>query len=323
MRYVVTGGAGFIGSHLVRRLTGLGHDVLVVDARGPAGAAAAPGVDHVKADVTDGDAMRGAMRGADGVFHLAALVSAPDSIRRPTVYEQVNVGGTRTVLEAADRVGASVVLASSAAVYGDASSRTRTPVAEDAACAPATPYGATKLKCERLLSAGAKGGQSHPPTAVSLRLFNVYGPALSGSSSAGVVARFAARLLSRRPPVISGRGLQVRDFVHVDDVARSFAYAMQLALLPRGAAPARAARRHMVINIGTGRGTSILGLARMMLRIARAEGSNLPSSEFGPATQGDAAYSVSDPTMAASALGWRSAVDMTDGLRGLLSAPRD
>lgn len=300
----------------------LGHDVLVVDAREPAHAAATD-AEHVRADVTDRDALHGALHGADGVFHLAALVSAPESVDRPAEYERVNVGGTRAVLDAAGRAGATVVMASSAAVYGGASGRARMPVAEDAACEPANPYGATKLKCERLLSARYKGGQPSPPAAVSLRLFNVYGPALAGSSNVGVTARFAARLLSGLPPVVSGKGLQVRDFVHVDDVAHAFTDAMRLTLSPRGTAatPDGPAHRHLILNIGTGRGTSVLDLARMMLRMAGAGGPGPAVPEFGPAIPGDTEYSVSDPALAASVLGWRPAVDLADGLRGLLLAP--
>ena len=316
MRYVVTGGLGFIGSHLVRRLSGQGHEVLVLDAGRPAGGGcAAPYASHVRADVTDRGAVRGAVRGADGVFHLAALVSAPESVGRPAEYERINVGGTRSVLEAADRAGAPVVLASSAAVYGSAHGAARMPVAEDAACAPANPYGATKLECERLLSAWAQGGLPSPPAAVSLRLFNVYGPAFCGSASAGVVARFAARLSARLPPVVAGVGLQVRDFVHVGDVARAFEDAMRLASSPRNAA-----RRHLVFNIGTGTGTSILDLARLMLREAGMARTR-PDPEFGPPIPGDAAYSVSDPARAASVLGWRPSTALEGGLRGLLPAP--
>ena len=318
MRYVVTGGLGFIGSHLVDHLIGLGHEVLVVDARRPGGTAV-PDAEHARADVTDRDAMRGAMRGADGVFHLAALVSAPESVDRPAEYERINVGGTRSVLGAADRARAPVVLASSAAVYAGASCRARAPVTEDAACEPANPYGATKLECERLLSSSAEGGPTFPPPAVSLRLFNVYGPALAGSASTGVVARFAARLSVGLSPVVSGGGLQVRDFVHVGDVARAFASAMRLALSSHGVGPGHGARRHLILNIGTGQGTSVLDLARMMLQAAGTGGANA-GPEFGPAVPGDAEYSVSDPRRAASVLDWRPSVALGDGLRGLLSA---
>ena len=320
MRYVVTGGLGFVGSHLVRSLVGTGHEVLVIDSRGLPRAAAQYAT-HVRADVTDRGAMRAAMRGADGVFHLAALASAPESYARRAEYERVNVGGTRSVLGAADRAGAPVVLASSAAVYGDAPGRAPAPLAEDAACGPASPYGATKLACERLLSSPAGGGCPPPPAAVSLRLFNVYGPALAGSAGAGVVARFAARLSSGLPPVVSGGGLQVRDFVHVSDVARAFADAMRLASSPRGAGPGRGARRHLALNVGTGRGTSVLGLARLMMRAAGAGGAGA-RPEFGPAVPGDAAYSVSDPRRAASVLGWIPGVALGDGLRGLLPPSR-
>ena len=312
-----------MGSHLASSLACMGHDVLVVDSRGPnAVDAAAPGAKHVRADVTDRDAMRAALRGADGVFHLAALASAAESAGRRAEYERVNVGGTRSVLGAADRAGAPVVLASSAAVYGSAPGSARMPLAEDAACAPASPYGATKLACERLLASPAERSlpSPPPPAAVSLRLFNVYGPAPAGSAGAGVVARFAARLSSRLPPVVSGGGLQVRDFVHVGDVARAFAAAMRLALSPRGAGPRRGTRRHLALNIGTGRGTSVLGLARLMMRAAGMGGA-AAGPEFGPAVPGDAAYSVADPRRAASVLGWRPKVALGDGLRGLLPPP--
>lgn len=319
MRYVVTGGLGFIGSHLVRRLVSLGHEVLVVDSREGHGAAG-QGVEHVKADVTDRDTMRGAVHGADGVFHLAALVSVPESVARPVEYERINVGGTRSVLGSADRAGAPVVLASSAAVYGGASGRECVPVAEDAACEPTNPYGVTKLECERLLSSGTESGLPSPPAAVSLRLFNVYGPAPAGSAGAGVVARFAARLSARLPPVVHGGGRQVRDFVHVGDVARAFADAMRLASSPCDAGPDRKARRHLVFNIGTGRGTTVLDLARLMARAAGMDEASI-GPEFGDAVPGDAAYSVSDPRRAASALGWRPAVALDDGVRSLMAAP--
>lgn len=150
---------------------------------------------------------------------------------------------------------------------------------------------------------------------MSLRLFNVYGPAIRGTASAGVVSRFAARLSARLPPVVAGGGLQVRDFVHVGDVARAFEDAMRLASSPRGAA-----RRHLVFNIRTGTGTSILDLARLMLREAGMAGTR-PEPEFGPPIPGDAAYSVSDPARAASVLGWRPSTALEGGLRGLLPAP--
>lgn len=320
MRYAVTGGLGFIGSHLVRSLAGLGHEVLVIDSRGPAGVAPGPDAGYVRADVTDRDAMRAALRGADGVFHLAALASAPASAARRAEYERVNVGGTRSVMGAADRAGASVVLASSAAVYGSAPGRARVPLVEDDACEPASPYGATKLACERLLSYPVGGGRPPPPTAVSLRLFNVYGPTPAGAAGAGVVARFAARLSSRLPPVVFGGGLQVRDFVHVGDVARAFAGAMRLAMSPRDAGLGCGDRRHLVLNVGTGRGTSVLGLAHMMMRAAGMAGATA-WPEFDPAVPGDAAYSVSDPRRAASVLGWRPEVALGDGLRALLPPP--
>lgn len=314
MRYVVTGGLGFIGSSLARHLVGLGHKVTVVDARSPAGIAA-PGAECVRADVTDRDAMRSAVRGSDGVFHLAALTSAPESIARPEEYERVNVGGTRAVLGAAALAAAPVVLASSAAVYGSAGDLARRPLGEDTVCEPANPYGATKLECERALSARAREGSPAPspaPAAVSLRLFNVYGPSPPGAASAGVVARFAALLAARQQPVVSGDGLQVRDYVHVEDVARAFAAAMRMA--------SRAPGFRGAFNVGTGRGTTVICLARAMARAAGQGGGGGP--RFGPAAPGDVGYSVADTRRAASALGWRASVGLDDGLRRLLAGAR-
>lgn len=315
MHYVVTGGLGFIGSWLVRHLIGLGHEVTVVDTRNPAGIAV-PSARFIRADVTDGDAVLPIVRGADGVFHLAALTSAPESIARPAEYERVNVGGTRTVLGAAAPAAVPVVLASSAAVYGNAGDRARRPLAEDAACEPANPYGATKLECERILSPGMPGASPPPsrplPPAVLLRLFNAYGPAPPGAASTGVVARFADRLADRLPPVVSGDGMQVRDLVHVEDIARAFAGAMRLAASFPG--------RHRIFNIGTGRGTTIISLARAMARAAGLDDA-LAEPEFRPAVPGDVAYSVADTRLAASALGWSASVSLDEGLRPLLSGP--
>ena len=252
--------------------------------------------------------MRPIMRGTDGVFHLAALTSAPESVAKPAEYKRVNVGGTRAVAEAAD---APIVLASSAAVYGNSGDRMRRPIAEDTACKPANPYGATKIECERILSARMQCGRPSPfPGAVSLRLFNAYGPAPPGASSAGVVARFAARLAARSRPVVSGNGLQVRDFVHVEDIARAFVAAMRLA----SSSPCR----HGVFNIGTGRGTTVVGLARAMAHAAGLEGA-CAEPLLEPAGRGDVAYSVADCQRAAAVLGWSASVALDNGLRLLLA----
>lgn len=311
MRYVVTGGLGFVGSRLVRCLIDLGHEVTVVDARRPAGIAA-PGADCIRADIANRDAMRSAVRGSDGVFHLAALTSAPESVARAAEYERVNVGGTRAILGAAALAAAPIVLASSAAVYGNAGDMVRRPLAEDSACEPANPYGATKLECERILSASrGQGGQATgPPAAVSLRLFNAYGPVHPGAASAGVVARFADRLAAGRRPIASGGGMQVRDFVHMDDIARAFVGAMRLASASPGL--------RGVFNVGTGRGTTVISLARAMARAAGL-GSARAEPRPGPAVPGDVEYSVADTRRAASALGWKSSITLDEGLRRLLA----
>ena len=223
----VTGGAGFIGSHLVDALVAGGHEVRVLDdlssgtrtnlARHLDAAHGRHAIELIEGDVRDPAAARRAVEGCAAVFHGAAIVSVARSIEEPELVESVNAGGTLTVLEAARAAGARrLVFASSCAVYGDPPTL---PVAEDAATDPLSPYAAAKLTAEEHCRRFAAAGDLET---VCLRYFNVFGPRQDPSSEySGVIARFIDCALAGRELTVFGDGKQTRDFVFVADVVRA------------------------------------------------------------------------------------------------------
>jgi UDP-glucose 4-epimerase len=288
MRAVVTGGAGFIGSHLVDALVGRGDHVVVVDdlssgKREQVNAAAA----FVERDVRKGiDAA-----GAEVVFHLAAQADVQTSVKRPDRDAAVNVVGTVQVLEAAREAGAKVVFTSTGgAIYGDVDE----PAAEGAPRRPLSPYGIAKLCGEEYLLGWNRIHGSHH---VVLRLANVYGPRQDAGLEGGVVAIFLERMLRGEETTIFGDGLQERDFVYVADVVA--------ALL------AAAGHDGEIFNVGTGTATSVL----VLHRACREAAGGGAEPRFEPARLGDARRSVLDPSLAARELGWRAEVGLGDGLR--------
>ncbi len=302
-RVVVTGGAGFLGSHVVERLAG-GNDVVVFDDLERGGLRNLTGlrdrVRVVKGSILNPRALGKACRDADVVLHLAALVSVVESVREPVRYARTNVLGTLHVMLAAREAGARrVVLASSAAVYGTAEGSLR----EDRRPEPASPYAATKLACERLAHALLGEG---PTDAVVLRPFNVYGPRQSASSTyAAVVARFCDAAVRGAPVTVFGDGSQTRDFVYAGDVAEAF----------DRAATARAASGR-VLNVGTGRETSIAELLRLMGEI---RGSPLRVVRR-PWRRSEVRRSVANTALARSVLGFRATTALREGLRRTVEA---
>lgn len=308
--YVVTGGAGFIGSHLVEALIGRGDRVRVVDDLssgrlenlsplevGDAGSGAP--VELLRGDVADRDLVRAALRGASGVFHEAAQVSVPASIRDPDRSYRVNVMGTLSVLEAAraERVG-KVVFAASSAAYGD---DPRLPKVEDMAALPLSPYAAGKLAGEVLLATWAR---AYGLQTVALRYFNVYGPRQADDSPySGVIALFARHLLAGRPATIFGDGEQSRDFVFVTDVVRANLLAMERSVEAGG-----------VINVGTGKSVTIQSLYRRLARLANSALEPLRQ----PARAGDVPNSLASIERARSWLGFEPRVELDEGLRRTL-----
>ena len=287
MRAIVTGGAGFIGSHVVDALLARGDDVLVLDdlSKGKRENVA----DGARLEVVD---IREPLdfEGAEVCFHLGAQVDVRVAVDRPAHDAQVNVLGTINVLEAARAHGTQVVFASTGgAIYGECDG----PVAEDAPRQPISPYGVSKLAGEEYLAAYNRlYGASH----VSLRYANVYGPRQDPHGEAGVVSIFFGRLAAGEPPQIFGDGSQTRDYVYVGDVAR---------------ATLAAAGKQGVFNVGTGIETSVLELYHLCRRVA---GSEL-DPEHADARLGEVQRSVLDAARAERELGWRPEVGLEEGLR--------
>jgi UDP-glucose 4-epimerase len=284
----VTGGAGFIGSHVVEALLARGDEVTVVDDLSTGKRENVPdGAQLVVADVRNG---LGDAR-PEVVFHLAAHVDVPASVARPEHDASVNVLGTIAVLEAARAAEAQVVFASSGgAIYGEADG----PVPESAPRQPLSPYGVSKLVGEEYLAAYNRlYGTRH----VSLRYANVYGPRQDPHGEAGVVAVFLRALARDESPRIFGDGLQTRDYVYAGDVAR--------------ATLAAAGRDGGVFNVGTGSETSVVDLWELCRRVAGSTRDAVPA----PARLGELQRSVLDVGLAERELGWRAEVPLEEGLR--------
>jgi len=301
VRAVVTGGAGFIGSHLVDRLVTNGHDVFVLDnfstgtTRNLSEVRHSRNVEIIRADIRRiSRSSLKRLRRVDGVCHFAALTSVQDSIKDPIHTSDVNVIGTLRVLEAAQALRAErVIFASSAAVYG--SSETF-PVTETARLAPISPYGASKASSELYCKSFE---ENHGIEAVSLRYFNLYGPRQTSGQYSGVISIFARRLIRGRPLTIFGDGSQTRDFVFVKDAVDG-----TVAALTEGTPRSR------VFNIASGKETTVLDLARTMQEIT---GTKL-DLEFKPARRGEIRRSVADITRAQTELGFRPSTTLQDGL---------
>jgi UDP-glucose 4-epimerase len=301
--YLVTGGCGFIGSHLAHALAGSGHRVRILDDLSTGQRANAPAAaEIVVGDVADADTVVRAMAGVDGCFHLAAVASVQRSTEAWHATHRINLGGSINVFEAARRGPGGrpvpVVYASSAAVYGD---NAAVPLAEDAPLAPLTPYGADKAGSE--LHARAAGAVFGVPT-VGLRFFNVYGPRQDPRSPySGVISIFADRIAAGRPIVIYGDGRQSRDFVYVADVIAALLASMD------GARPSPA-----VYNVCTGRATTLLDLVTTLEGVTGRRA----TASHGPPRPGDIRVSLGAPRRLAAALGVRPLTALAEGLAALL-----
>lgn len=302
-RWLVTGGAGFIGSHLVETLVARGEQVRVLDnfstGRWENLSAIRDQIEVVEGDVRDPLAVQQAVDGAEVVAHLAAIVSVEWSLRNPQETMDVNAEGTLNLLEAARQASVSRFLfASSAAVYGDHS---ELPLREDLPLRPLSPYAASKVAGEALCHAyqAAYG----LPTVI-LRFFNIYGPRQDPHSPySGVISIFVGRMRQGLPPVVYGDGLQTRDFVYVGDVVA--------ALIRAGERDGAAGT---VVNVARGEETSVL---RLVALLNQALGAAL-EPEFAPPRAGEVRRSAGDPRRAQSVLGWRPTVGLAEGLSRLL-----
>jgi len=301
--YLVTGGCGFIGSHLVEALLAEGQTVRVLDDLSTGSRDNLPlDVELIIGDVGNLDTVVNAMQDVDGCFHLAAIASVQKSTTDWSESHTTNLTGAINVFDATRQTRGPatppVVYASSAAVYGDNASM---PLAEDATCRPLTAYGADKLGCEQ--HARVAGLIHQIPTA-GFRFFNVYGPRQDPFSPySGVISIFASRILNNEPVTVFGDGQQVRDFIYVGDVVNFLMQGMKQASV---AAP--------VYNACTGAGTSIIQLARTL---AAVNGSSV-AIEKGPVRAGDIQISLGDNTKAREGLGITATVPLGTGLKNTL-----
>jgi UDP-glucose 4-epimerase len=296
---VVTGGAGFIGSHVVDALLGDGHSVVVVDDLSTGNARRVADEASLEVvDITDKEALDRTIDAARpfAIIHLAAQSSVTRSVADPQRDAEINVVGTLNVVEAARRHQAPVVFTSTGgALYGN---RAQIPTIEDALPAPISPYGASKWAGEAYVVTWREADEI--PHSVC-RLGNVYGPRQSPHGEAGVVAIFSNRLWRGEPPVLYGFGKPTRDYVHVHDVASAL-----IAAVGKGG----------TFNISTGVETAVVDILSLL---QEAAGTSL-SPELAPLRPGELERSCMDPGRAARELAWNAKVDLHQGLRSTFRA---
>ena len=305
MKYLVTGGAGFIGSHITRKLLEQGSSVRVLDnfstgkrenieelARQFNGNQ----LEVVEGDVRDNSRVKEAVRGVEVIFHEAAFVSVPQSMDEPQECFDVNIGGTSLLFDAARRAGVRrAVVASSAAVYGESDAL---PLVEETPLQPLSPYAVSKRVDEMYAELFTN---SFGFEVVALRYFNVYGPRQRPDSMyAAAVPIFARRLLDGKPVTIFGDGGQTRDLINVHDVVR--------ANLTASDHPDAAGK---IFNVCTGVETRLLDLLEVLHDLFP----NAPQPEFAPPRAGDIYRSAGSPKKAMDIMGFRAQVPLADGLK--------
>jgi UDP-glucose 4-epimerase len=301
-RILITGGAGFIGSHLTRHFAEQAEVTVLDDLR----SGYARNLDGVRCrflqgSILDDIALKQAIAGAEEVYHLAAMISVPESIAKPAECAKLNTEGTQRVLDAALNAGVrKVVLASSAAIYGD---NPTVPKLESMTPEPKSPYAETKLAGEKLL---AQYTRAHGLGTTSLRFFNVFGPQQDPRSAyAAAVPIFIAKALRDEPIGIHGDGGQTRDFIHVADIVGALAYA------------GRSKDMSGTYNVGYGQSQSILALAQEIIRLTGSKS----TIEHLPSRAGDVRHSLASTARLLSA-GWKPQSTVSLGLAETIAAFR-
>lgn len=295
MKFVVTGGAGFIGSRIVKSLLRDKNSVMVIDnlhtGRMQNLQDIIEEIEFVKADIRNYEDMEKIITDFDGIFHEAALTLVQESFTKQNEYNDVNVVGTENIFKIAQEKNIKVVFASSSSVYGNV---TKIPIKESFPKNPINPYGITKLEDEKIAERYSKMNLE----VIGLRYFNVYGIGQTGSY-AGVITKFVNRLKEIMPPQINGDGKQIRDFIFVDDVAEANIAAMKSEI------------KEGFFNIGTGIGTTIKDLAEILIKIS---GENF-KPVYSNALEGDIKLSQADMTLTEKVLKWKFQMSLINGLK--------
>ena len=295
MRFVVTGGAGFVGSHLVKLLVKSGHQVKVIDnlhtGKMENLKEVRDNIEFKNIDIQDYDSMEKELRNIEGVFHQAALTVVQDSFKMPEKYHIVNVEGTENIFKIAHKNNFKVVYASSSSVYGH---QNVVPILENFDKKPINPYGKTKLDDENLAEKYAKQGVK----IIGLRYFNIFGKGQT-LEYAGVIIKFLDRIRDKKSPIIFGTGSQIRDFIHVEDIAKANLLAMKSDVSFTHA------------NIGTSNSISILELAKIMIDISGLKLEPIMEK----ALEGDIEKSQSDNSLARKLFDWKPERKLEDWLK--------
>ena len=299
MKILVTGGAGFIGSHIAEYLVQRGDDVTVLDNLITGSkenlTKISDKINFVNGDIRDHKLLEKLVSDTTGVFHEAALASVQQSFSMKDEYIDVNVSGTENIFKLAKEYGFKIVYASSSSVYGNPK---KIPVKEDDERKPINPYAKTKLDGEDLAKKYSEIGVK----VIGLRYFNVFGKRQS-KEYAGVIKLFLQRIQQKKSPKINGDGLQTRDFVHIDDVVKANVLAMDSDI------------NHRFLNVGSGLPTSVLDLANLIIEVS---GLSLEPIH-GPELSGDVKATQSDIKLIRKLLNWEPKMKLDDWLTKIIS----
>jgi UDP-glucose 4-epimerase len=295
VKFVITGGAGFIGSHIAKYLVDKNHNVTIVDnlSRGRLEnlSKIKDQIEFKKIDILDFNSLKQVISNSDGVFHQAALTSVPESFTQKEKYHNVNVKGTENIFKLAKEFEKKVVYASSSSIYGNATS---IPIQENFVKNPINPYGVTKLDDEKLAEKYHNLGVS----IIGLRYFNVYGIGQT-NDYAGVITKFIDQINLNKFPIIFGDGTHTRDFISVEDVAKANLLSME------------SNTDFSFLNIGTGISTSIKTLAEVMIDLS---GKTLEIS-YDDLPLGDVKESLADVSLAKKLINWNYEISLKNGLK--------
>ena len=299
MRYIVTGGAGFIGNNIVKKLVARGDDVTVIDNLNTGKEenlkSVIDKITFLKDSILNRELLEKQSQNIDGIFHQAALASVQDSFSKPDEYHDVNVNGTENILKLAKKNDFRVIYASSSSVYGNPE---RIPIKESDKKNPINPYAETKLKQDQLAIKYSEMGVK----VIGLRYFNVFGKGQS-KEYAGVLKLFLERIRDKLPPKINGDGTQFRDFVYVEDVADANIMSMDSDI------------NHGFYNVGTNTSITILDLAKTIIKSSGLDIQPI----FGPALKGDVQRTIANIDLIKEEIGWEPTILLEKWIEEIIS----